>query len=120
MNDRAQVHCNGCTECCQRDLLILHPELGDNPAEYQTMECINPVTGRWALALAHKPEGGCIYLTKDGCSIHERAPAICRKFDCSEFVAKLTAETTRAQRRRMISNGLISANLLKEGKRRLT
>ena len=119
MKDRSAVPCNGCIECCRNDLLVLHPECGDDPAQYETQEAINPVTGKPCIALAHKPEGGCVYLGETGCTIHDRAPAICREFDCRKFYLKLRDETTRPERRRMIKRGLISNQLLKEGQKRL-
>jgi Fe-S-cluster containining protein len=32
--------------------------------------------------LAHKANGDCIYLEEKGCSIHGRAPYMCRTMDC--------------------------------------
>ncbi len=82
---RTGVPCNGCTACCRRELLILHPELGDDPSEYDHLKIINPITGKPALALKLGEHGGCVYLTDDGCSIHERVPALCKKFDCRDL-----------------------------------
>lgn len=119
MSERANVPCNGCTICCQNDLLFLHPECGDDPSQYETMEALNPVTGKMALALKHNPEGSCIYLGNDGCTIHDRAPAICREFDCRRFYLNLVEQTSRIERRKMVKVGLISKDLLKEGRKRL-
>ena len=119
MKARATVPCNGCIECCRKDLLILHPELGDDPSLYQTMACKHPLTGRPAIALEHKPNGGCVYLGKDGCTIHGRAPAICREFDCRRFYLDLVERTTRQERKKMVSEGMISNRLLKAGRKRL-
>ena len=119
VNDRSIVPCNGCTACCQNDLLILHPECGDEPADYETMECINPVTGKSAIALKHKPEGGCIYLGSGGCTIWDRAPAICREFDCRKFYAKLITQTTRRDRRKSPLRDWIGGDVLRAGRRRL-
>lgn len=116
---RSHVPCNGCTACCQNDLLVLHPEHGDNLEAYQTQECANPITGKPAVALAHKPEGGCIYLGDGGCTIHDRAPAICREFDCREFYRKLRNDMTRTERRRLIKANMVSAEILKAGRDRL-
>jgi uncharacterized protein len=116
---RADVPCNGCTACCRNDLLFLHPELGDDAGSYETMPAVNPITGRAGLALKHKPDGGCIYLGEKGCTIHERAPAICREFDCRRFYLNLLRETTRAERRRAVSQGIYSKAVLAAGKARL-
>jgi Fe-S-cluster containining protein len=71
------VPCNSCTICCQGDAVRLENE--DSPFEYKT-EPHPFIPG--ALMLAHKPNGECIYLEKDGCSIHSHAPSLCRAADC--------------------------------------
>ena len=45
------VPCAGCTACCQNDVLMLHPEMGDDPAQYQTVPIIHPITGSRAICL---------------------------------------------------------------------
>lgn len=111
----AIVPCNGCTACCKNDLLILHPECGDDPNQYETMAVVNPLTGKDAIALKHKPEGGCIYLSAHGCTIHGLAPAICREFDCRKLFLRLS----RNDRRAMIKNGLADGDVFKAGRLRL-
>ena len=93
--------------------------MGDNPDQYETQICTNPITGEPAVAIAHKQEGGCVYLGEHGCTIHDRAPALCRKFDCRKFYLKLVEQTTRPERRRLIRKGLISNQLLLEGRKRV-
>jgi Fe-S-cluster containining protein len=96
------VPCNGCTACCRFDLILLHPEDGDVVMLYETMEIINPMTGEPALALKHKPGGGCIYLGDGGCTIHGRAPVICKAFDCRRFYRDSYMGRPRHVRRRMM------------------
>ena len=112
---RAAVPCNGCTECCKRDLLILHPECGDDPNEYETRRVKHPLTGEPALALKHKAEGGCIYLGKNGCTIHDRAPAICREFDCRRLFLRMT----RDERKAAVKSGKASKRVFDAAKKRL-
>lgn len=114
------VPCNGCTACCRNDLLILHPELGDDAAQYETMPAVNPLTGGEVLVLKHKPGGGCVYLEAGGCSIHGRAPAICREFDCRRFYLRLVEGTTREERRKLMKGGLIGRDVLSAGRRRVS
>lgn len=111
----ANVPCDGCTACCANDMLILHPELGDDPAQYETEPCQHPLTGEPALMLKHKPEGGCIYLGETGCTIHGRAPAICQEFDCRRMYLKFP----RAERKRLIARGLFSKSIFDAGRKRL-
>jgi hypothetical protein len=97
-------------------LVFLNPELGDDVASYDAQPTINPVTGARGLALKHKPGGGCIYLAEGvGCTIHGRAPALCRQFDCRRFFLV----TTRSDRRRLIAEGLFSEDVLDAGRSRL-
>ena len=73
--------CNGCTACCETDIVFLHPEYGDKPKKYVTQMAGNRI------ALAHKRSGGCIYLeTGVGCTIWERRPVVCREMDCRRLL----------------------------------
>lgn len=110
----ANVPCNGCTACCANDLLMLHPEMGDDASQYETMPAINPITGKAGLALKHKPEGGCIYLTANGCSIHGRAPAVCQEFDCRKMFLKLGASKAR----KAVEAGWASQAVMDAGRKR--
>jgi hypothetical protein len=85
-----QVPCNGCTLCCQQDAVRL--EAGDSPSEYQTEP--HPFLPG-ALMLAHKPNGECVYLTNNGCSIHDHAPSLCRIADCRSIAIRFDYETAR-------------------------
>jgi hypothetical protein len=120
MRTDANVPCNGCTACCQHDLVMLQPD--DDPALYDTLEVVNPLTGERGQALRHKPEGGCIYVGEHGCSIHGHAPAMCRVFDCRGLYRDLMS-LPRSRRRpllkRMRSHGLAGNPVLMAGKARL-
>lgn len=73
--------CNGCTACCEMDIVFLHPECGDNPKKYVTQMAGDRI------ALAHKRTGGCIYLDQGiGCTIWERRPVVCREMDCRRLL----------------------------------
>jgi hypothetical protein len=82
------VPCNGCTLCCQGDAIRLTE--ADNPDDYITEP--HPYIPN-ALMLAHKPNGDCIYLIDNGCSIHERAPELCRSADCRSIALKYDFDT---------------------------
>jgi Fe-S-cluster containining protein len=83
-----EVPCGGCTLCCQGDAIRLLEE--DDPDIYQ-IEPHPYIPG--ALMLAHKPNGDCIYLDEDSCSIHDHAPALCRAADCRTLAFKYNFET---------------------------
>lgn len=112
---RADVPCNGCTACCRRDLIVLHPEAGDDPDAYETVEVVHPLNGSKALALAQGPDGSCVYLGPTGCTIHDRAPHICRTFDCRRFFLALN----RTVRRRGLAAGIFDASIIAAGRARL-
>lgn len=107
----ADVPCRGCTACCQHDLILIYPEHGDIAGLYETVEAIDPLTGKPARAVARKPTGECLYLGERGCTIHEYAPRVCREFDCGLMYARLS----RPDRRRMIKAGLAGADVLAQG-----
>lgn len=103
------VPCNGCTACCKAELIILHPESGDKIETYETMDVTHPLTHRPAKALARQANGWCIYLSETGCTIHDRAPAICREFDCRRF-AKMIGNRA-ARRRAAVGNDVVRAGI---------
>jgi hypothetical protein len=108
VKNRAPVPCNGCTVCCQNELLFLHPEEGDVVADYLTQRAWNPLTQQAGFALQQKPNGDCVYLGPSGCSIWERAPLICRHFDCRALLARIGG---RPAQRRALKTGMLSKEL---------
>ena len=107
-----KVPCGSCTACCQGDLVLLHPEMGDRVEDYETEEVT--IGGKPGHALSHKSNGHCFYLGEKGCTIHDRAPAICREFDCRD----LWRRTNRAERRRWIAAGVGSKEVFDAGRER--
>ena len=83
------VPCGTCHHCCQKELIPIRPERGDDPAAYDTFEADDPTTGKRERYLSHRPNGDCVYLGADGCTIHGRQPAVCKAFDCRVFFRKL-------------------------------
>jgi Fe-S-cluster containining protein len=110
------VPCNGCTLCCRGyQAIILHPECGDDAAKYQTVEVPNPLTGEPALMVEQKPNGDCIYLGEQGCSIYEDRPIICRGYDCRKHYMTLT----KAVRQALVEKGMASKDTFAAGKQRI-
>lgn len=108
----ALVPCNGCTLCCRGDAISIHPELGDDASQYQTVpHAIPSLAAKGVRMLAHKADLSCVYLTNYGCSIHGRAPALCREFDCRRLVKQMGY--TKA--RKAVKKGVLSAGLLRRG-----
>lgn len=75
---RKAVNCGTCGACCRIGPVVLLPE--DNPADYRSVR----IDGVWRVQT--KPNGECTHLTADGCEVWENAPAVCRRFDCHEYV----------------------------------
>lgn len=91
-NDIVRVDCGSCHACCRNQLVTLQPI--DDPLSY---DCDVMDTPNGPLyALRHKPNGDCIYLGDDGCTIYGRQPAICRAFDCVGFVTLWPRSRRRA------------------------
>jgi len=85
MSDRAVVPCNGCKACCRRERIILSEEHGDDLGQYVTVPTRRG-DGPVGWMLQHKSNGDCVYLGADGCTIHDRAPWVCRQFDCRKWL----------------------------------
>ena len=103
------VACGTCRLGCVQDAIVLHPECGDDPGQYETVEWLG------CLILKHKPNGECVYLAPGGCSIYERRPAICREFDCADLINRHSRHTVQ----RMIANNIISRPVVKQARKLL-
>jgi uncharacterized protein len=103
----AHVPCNGCTLCCRHCLVPLLPEYGDDPAAYEAER--GPLD---MMFLKRKPNGECVYLGETGCTIYERRPAVCRRYDCAGQWTKMT----RAARRKMVAIGALDKAILDKGR----
>jgi Fe-S-cluster containining protein len=91
---RANVPCNGCSACCKSMVLIL-PEKGDRIDDYQHVPAnlTGPLLekyGQFRRALAQKPNGDCVYLGEKGCTIYDRAPQMCKQFDCRKWIGRMS------------------------------
>ncbi len=110
---RREVPCGACHACCIGETVVLHPESGDDVSSYQTRQIRSPLTGLPVFMLEHKADHSCVYLGPDGCTIHDRAPTVCREFDCRRMVAMFP----RAMRRRLVKEGRMDGNVLKMGQK---
>jgi Fe-S-cluster containining protein len=103
----ANVPCNGCTACCQGDLIILKPHLGDVAQDYTTY-----FDGQ-NFILEHKKNRDCIYLDRSkGCTIYDRRPVVCRGLDC-RFILKLDKKTLADY----VQKGMLTKRLVKAAKK---
>ena len=108
---QTEVACNGCTECCQSNqILLLHPEQGDDVQSYRFQ-----ILGTDVYALAADEKGRCVYLGVSGCTIYERRPLLCRGFDCRKHYLILPKQ----DRDNLVRLGLSSRAVFHAGKARL-
>lgn len=113
---RAIVPCAGCRRCCTgNSIVMLLAQEGDDVAAYEHDIVTLPGAGRGPI-LKRKPNGDCIYLGADGCTIHDRAPAVCRVFDCRDAYRAIMA-LPRVDRRQMLRAGIVDPDIVATGKR---
>jgi hypothetical protein len=101
------VPCGGCTACCYKDAVRLLP--GDDSFEYET-EPHPFMPGE--LMLAHKPNGDCLYLGDEGCTIHDMKPQMCRDMDCRRIAMAITW----TQARKAAAGGMLRMEVWRRGK----
>lgn len=109
----SEPNCRGCTACCNMDLIVLHPEMGDNPSNYETIEVPHPLTGKPCVALKVIDGYGCAYRGEKGCTIYDKRPAICREFDCRKFVKCMPKRELEG----LLADGFVSTDVVRQGKR---
>ena len=112
LSDRSLVPCHGCTACCHGDAIMLFRE-HENIEQY-LYEMVD-LPGAGIGPVLKKVDGHCIYLVDGKCSIWDRAPYVCRIFDCRKFYLA----RTRAERRRMVKDNIGSQEVMKAGRDRL-
>jgi hypothetical protein len=104
------LNCNGCRRCCINDPIALKPGV-DNPKLYKTVKGVGPDAGVTLLKM--DKAGNCYALGKRGCQIHDRAPAMCKDFDCRRFVLNHIRTNPQDQGRRWKSEK--TAGILRRG-----
>ena len=93
---------------------MLFPDEGDVVESYEH-RVVDLPEGRGAI-LKKGSDGNCIYLGPSGCTIHDRAPKICRVFDCRRwFLSK-----SRNERRTMVKAGAADAAVFEAGRKRVS
>jgi hypothetical protein len=110
---RSDVPCGSCTLCC-RTLIV--PLAQEEFEQFKWGWVTDVKTGeRMGRALLRNPDGSCVYLGDQGCTIHGRAPHVCQRFDCRELFLK----SDRAGRRQMIKSGKLPKALFDKGREML-
>lgn len=116
MSETASVPCNGCTHCCRNQIIMLMPNDGDVINDYEHRPIVDPLSGKPGFAVKQRKDGACTYLGLHGCTIHDRAPAICRAFDCRKMYLNIGS---RRERKRLVRIGFVDKETLEMGRLRL-
>jgi Fe-S-cluster containining protein len=74
-----------------------------------------PGAGRGPI-LKRRPNGDCVYLGENGCTIHDRAPTVCRVFDCRDAYLNFM-QHPRSERRRMIREKYVDPEIFEIGRK---
>ncbi|MFA7301633.1 MAG: YkgJ family cysteine cluster protein [Candidatus Shapirobacteria bacterium] len=69
--------CSACGKCCKLFYINLSKKEFES-GDFKTMDLDSKVH-----ILDKNPDGSCIYLKNNLCSIHENRPQVCRHFFCS-------------------------------------
>lgn len=111
----ATVPCGSCRRCCRgNSIVMLLAHEGDAVETYQHEIVDLPGAGRGPI-LKRKENGDCIYLGEQGCTIHGRAPVICKVFDCrNAYMAFM--QHAPSDRRRMIKARAVDKEILDRGR----
>jgi len=86
--------CHGCSDCCRIEAVITDEEkrriealdLASDPEVAPQPWVVPASQGSWKWKLAHRPDGGCVFLTSGNrCRIQERFGADAKPFICRLF-----------------------------------
>lgn len=116
----AVVGCNGCTACCRDNLIALFPDDGDDLKLYgDAVEWApNPLNRAVVPFIKHGADGACVFLGPGGCTIYDKRPLVCRKFDCREVYLAYKECCTPTQIKQAIRRRGISRDVFMAGKAR--
>ncbi len=69
--------------------------------------------------LRKKANGDCFYLGEKGCTIWDKAPGVCKAFDCRLWYSGALQKYSRPERRQMLREGSLNAEIFYAGKKRV-
>lgn len=92
------MNCGSCTTCCRSGLGVLLGD-GDDLSLGEPVRIIDKDTGGEHLGYRIPIiDGACKYVGEAGCTVYERRPAVCRKFDCRNYTGNLKPIIDAARR----------------------
>lgn len=110
-----EAPCGTCRLCCFHQVIVLHPEKGDDPKLYVTIPGRHPTTGQPAYLLPKNPDGSCFYLGEAGCTIYGQHPVMCKAFHCAKAFESFMA-MPRAERRRRLKDSRLDQPTIDKGR----
>jgi Fe-S-cluster containining protein len=94
-------------------MTILYPERGDNVSSYDTAKWYRDGLDKPPITILDRlPNGDCSYLGESGCTIHDRAPVMCRVYDCREVFK----HSDRAGRKLAVKRGHVPKAIFDRGR----
>ena len=81
--DAGSVPCDECSACCYYDGIPVDKKRDRRHLPHLLTErnCDGD------LVLRRRPDGGCVHLGEQGCTVYQYRPSVCRTFDCRAFSA---------------------------------
>lgn len=90
--------CHACSRCCHDKIIQLNPyevaRLAQNRG-ISTTEFLARYTERSGTALRRTEEGACVFLTPQGCGVHQDRPLVCRLYPLGRHVTSERGEEFR-------------------------
>lgn len=90
--------CHACSRCCHDKIIQLNPyevaRLAEN-CRVTTTEFLARYTERNGTVLRRVEEGACVFLTPEGCGVHQDRPLVCRLYPLGRKVTAEGAESFR-------------------------
>ena len=106
--------CNGCGLCCKLFYINLSKEEYQSGkyktelGEFGKIENFNEARSCGANLLAKKPDGSCVYLENNKCSIHAERPGVCRNFFCTTSAKKFKVMVDSIKEKDVNKESLVS------------
>lgn len=101
------VPCDGCTLCCHGDAVRILAH--EDESQWRTEpHCYLPEQRM----LAHKPNGDCVYLGDEGCTINDTKPQMCKEMDCRLIAQRISF----TQARKLDAKGLMRITVWRRGR----
>lgn len=92
MSEAPSVPCGSCTLCCHGKIFLFSGEETALPTVWGVRADGAPLR-----RLMNKPNGECIHLGPDGCTVYDQRPRICSGYDCREHYHLPAAERRRRE-----------------------